>query len=86
MTFSRSLSNKLEGIAEAAGRAASLPILLCHGKGMNPKNTSSSREYYMVYLRTMRTLVPIIFQILVFIFSVHWQVQLLLAFENINTF
>ncbi|KAK6156517.1 hypothetical protein DH2020_010765 [Rehmannia glutinosa] len=29
----RTLSNKLEGIGEAAGRAASLPIMLCHGKG-----------------------------------------------------
>ncbi|KAL7137723.1 hypothetical protein ABFS83_10G111800 [Erythranthe nasuta] len=29
----KSLSNKLEGKNEAAGRAASLPILLCHGKG-----------------------------------------------------
>ncbi|KAK9268547.1 hypothetical protein L1049_000301 [Liquidambar formosana] len=30
---SRSLSNKLEGVEEAARRAASLPILLCHGRG-----------------------------------------------------
>ncbi|XP_057768820.1 uncharacterized protein LOC130988868 [Salvia miltiorrhiza] len=29
----KSLSNKLEGVAEASGRAASLPVLLCHGKG-----------------------------------------------------
>lgn len=44
MTFSRSLSNKLEGVDEAAGRAASLPILLCHGRGMNLRNNSFSRE------------------------------------------
>ncbi|OVA14373.1 Phospholipase/carboxylesterase/thioesterase [Macleaya cordata] len=29
----RSLKNKVEGSQEAAGRAASLPIMLCHGKG-----------------------------------------------------
>ncbi|KAL3839860.1 hypothetical protein ACJIZ3_024451 [Penstemon smallii] len=29
----KSLSNKIEHVNEAAGRAASLPILLCHGKG-----------------------------------------------------
>lgn len=37
MHFLRTLSSKLEGVAEASGRAASLPILLCHGKGMNPE-------------------------------------------------
>lgn len=30
---SKSLSKKMEGLNEAAMRAASLPILLCHGKG-----------------------------------------------------
>lgn len=30
---SKTLKSKLEGHDEAAGRAASLPILLCHGKG-----------------------------------------------------
>ncbi|KAG6411586.1 hypothetical protein SASPL_129669 [Salvia splendens] len=30
----KTLSSKLEGVAEASGRAASLPILLCHGKGV----------------------------------------------------
>ncbi|KAK9098838.1 hypothetical protein Syun_025883 [Stephania yunnanensis] len=30
---SRSLKNKIEGSPEAARRASSLPILLCHGKG-----------------------------------------------------
>ncbi|XP_077210291.1 uncharacterized protein LOC143845759 isoform X2 [Tasmannia lanceolata] len=30
---SRSLKNKIEGSQEAARRAASLPLLLCHGKG-----------------------------------------------------
>ncbi|KAL3825137.1 hypothetical protein ACJIZ3_021166 [Penstemon smallii] len=29
----KSLSSKIEGVHEAAGRAASLPILLCHGRG-----------------------------------------------------
>lgn len=29
----KTLKNKLEGSQEAAGRAADLPILLCHGKG-----------------------------------------------------
>lgn len=44
MNFTRTLSNKLEGIDEAAERAASLPILLCHGKGMNLMNYSFSRD------------------------------------------
>ncbi|XP_041007922.1 acyl-protein thioesterase 1-like isoform X3 [Juglans microcarpa x Juglans regia] len=30
---SKTLANKLEGVNEAARRAVSLPILLCHGKG-----------------------------------------------------
>lgn len=30
---SKTLSNKIQRVNEAAGRAASLPILLCHGKG-----------------------------------------------------
>eukprot|EP00262_Sarcandra_glabra_P021556 TRINITY_DN918_c0_g1_i1.p1 TRINITY_DN918_c0_g1~~TRINITY_DN918_c0_g1_i1.p1 ORF type:complete len:145 (+),score=23.49 TRINITY_DN918_c0_g1_i1:48-437(+) len=30
---SKSLKNKVEGSQEAARRAASLPLLLCHGKG-----------------------------------------------------
>lgn len=36
----RSLQNKIEGSNEALRRAASLPILLCHGSG----------EYYFSYL------------------------------------
>ena len=40
--FSRTLSHKLEGVAEAFERAASLPILLCHGQGND--NNSFSRE------------------------------------------
>lgn len=35
--ISRDLSNKVEG-EEAANRASSLPILLCHGKGKYFKN------------------------------------------------
>lgn len=31
---SRNLSGKLEGVNEAVARAASLPILLCHGRGI----------------------------------------------------
>jgi hypothetical protein len=34
-TLSRTLANKLQGVDEAARRAASLPILLCHGKGIH---------------------------------------------------
>uniref|UniRef100_A0A5B7AZQ1 Putative acyl-protein thioesterase 2 n=1 Tax=Davidia involucrata TaxID=16924 RepID=A0A5B7AZQ1_DAVIN len=30
---SKNLSNKIEGVDEAARRAASLPIMLCHGRG-----------------------------------------------------
>ncbi|OIW15185.1 hypothetical protein TanjilG_16443 [Lupinus angustifolius] len=29
----KTLSNKLQGVGEAAGRAQSFPVLLCHGKG-----------------------------------------------------
>ncbi|KAJ8643102.1 hypothetical protein MRB53_004850 [Persea americana] len=44
---SRSLKSKIEGSQEAAGRAASLPLLLCHGKGddvVNYRNGLNSAE------------------------------------------